>query len=59
MVLPLPVLKKFRLGLDAFRSSGTLTPEEFILKGGAERALKKESKIITKLLKSIEKNLID
>ena len=55
VVLPLPVLKKFRLGLDAFRSSGTLTPEEFILKGGAERALKKESKIITKLLKSIEK----
>jgi hypothetical protein len=55
VVLPLPILKKFRLGLDAFRSAGRLTPEEAALKGISERTIKKESKTVTKLLDKIDK----
>ena len=55
IVLPLPILKKFRIGLDAFRSAGKLTPEEAALRGISERTIKKESKTVTKYLDQIEK----
>ena len=56
LLFPVPVLKKFKIGLDAFRSAGRLTPEEFAFRGGAEKYIKRESKIVSKALDSIEKN---
>lgn len=55
VVFPLPVFKKYRLGLDAFRSAGKLTPEEAAIKGISEREIKKEAKTVTKLLDKIDK----
>jgi len=55
VVFPLPIFKKYRLGLDAFRSAGKLTPEEAAIKGVSERQIKQESKIVTKQLNKIDK----